>query len=158
MIRLDDVCVRFTVKKNVIEAVKNVSLSIGRGEVYGIVGSSGAGKSTLLRTINLLEKPVSGEVLINNVKINDFKGEQLRKVRLKIGMIFQHYNLINTKTVFDNVSFAMRVAGKSKEERETHIPEILSLVGLEDKTDSYPSNLSGAKTESWYCKGYCQQS
>ncbi|MGA7720869.1 MAG: ATP-binding cassette domain-containing protein [Ignavibacteriaceae bacterium] len=147
MIRLDDVCVRFTVKKNVIEAVKNVSLSIGRGEVYGIVGSSGAGKSTLLRTINLLEKPVSGEVLINNVKINDFKGEQLRKVRLKIGMIFQHYNLINTKTVFDNVSFAMRVAGKSKEERETHIPEILSLVGLEDKTDSYPSNLSGGQKQ-----------
>ena len=147
MIRLDDICVRFEGKKNVVVAVKNVSLTIGRGEVYGIVGSSGAGKSTLLRTINLLEKPTSGSVLINGVKINNFKGENLRKVRLKIGMIFQHYNLINTKTVFDNVAFAMKVAGKSKEERKEHIPEILSLVGLSEKSDAYPSNLSGGQKQ-----------
>jgi D-methionine transport system ATP-binding protein len=147
MIELDNINVRFTVKKKIVEAVKNVSLTIGRGEVYGIVGSSGAGKSTLLRTINLLEKPLSGDVLINDIKINNFKGESLRKVRLKIGMIFQHYNLINTKTVFDNVAFAMKVAGKSKEERKKHIPEILSLVGLSDKSDSYPSNLSGGQKQ-----------
>jgi D-methionine transport system ATP-binding protein len=86
-------------------------------------------------------------VLINEVKINDFKGEQLRKIRLKIGMIFQGYNLIATKTVFDNVAFAMKVAGKSKEERNARIPEILSLVGLSDKTHAYPSKLSGGQKQ-----------
>ena len=147
MIQLNDISVRFAVKNNVVEAVKNVNLAIAKGEVFGIVGSSGAGKSTLLRTINLLEKPTSGDILINDVRINDFKGEKLRKVRLKIGMIFQHYNLINTKTVYENVAFAMKVAGKSKEERGKHIPEILSLVGLTDKTDVYPSKLSGGQKQ-----------
>jgi D-methionine transport system ATP-binding protein len=147
MIELNDISVHFAGKKNVVEAVKNVNLTIGRGEVFGIVGSSGAGKSTLLRTMNLLEKPTSGDVLINDVKINKFKGENLRKVRLKIGMIFQHYNLINTKTVFENVAFAMKVAGKTKEERKKHIPEILSLVGLSEKSDVFPSKLSGGQKQ-----------
>jgi len=147
MIKLNDISVFFAGRKTMVEAVKNVNLTIGKGEIYGIVGSSGAGKSTLLRTINLLEKPTSGDVLINDVKINKFKGESLRKVRLKIGMIFQHYNLINTKTVFENVAFAMKVADKSKEERKKHIPEILSLVGLSEKSDVFPSKLSGGQKQ-----------
>jgi D-methionine transport system ATP-binding protein len=147
MITLKDISVRFVQKRNIVEAVQNVSLTIDRGEVYGIVGSSGAGKSTLLRTINLLEKPTSGDVFIDDVRINDFKGEELRKIRLKIGMIFQGYNLIATKTVFENVAFAMKVAGKSKDERATHIPELLSLVGLSEKTDAYPSKLSGGQKQ-----------
>jgi D-methionine transport system ATP-binding protein len=147
MINLENINVTFNVKHKTVEAVKDVSLKINKGEFFGIVGTSGAGKSTLLRTINLLEKPTSGDVKINNRVITNYKGEELRQVRLNIGMIFQHFNLIYSKTVFENVAFALKVAGKTKKEIETKVPELLNLVGLTDKKNIYPANLSGGQKQ-----------
>jgi D-methionine transport system ATP-binding protein len=130
-----------------VEAVKGVSLAIGKQDVFGIVGTSGAGKSTLLRTINLLERPASGKVIIDGVDVTGFKGKDLRGLRLDTGMIFQQFNLMATKTVFDNVAFALKVAGRTKEDIRQRVPEILSLVGLTDKSGSFPAQLSGGQKQ-----------
>ncbi|BCG59108.1 methionine ABC transporter ATP-binding protein [Paenibacillus sp. URB8-2] len=148
MIRFENISVKYTLKsKQEVEAVRGVTLEIGEGEIFGIVGTSGAGKSTLLRTINLLQRPTDGRILIGGNDITHLKGEALRQLRLKTGMIFQHFNLIHNKTVFDNIAFAMRSAGKSKSEIERRVPEVLELVGLLDKAKSYPSNLSGGQKQ-----------
>lgn len=147
MVVIDNVSVEFKTQQKALRAVKEASLSIGEGEVFGIVGTSGAGKSTLLRTINLLQKPTSGRVLINSVDITGYKGRDLRKVRQKIGMIFQHFNLIHTKTVYDNVAFPMKIAGADSAEIEKRVPELLDLVGLTDKANVYPSKLSGGQKQ-----------
>ncbi|NLY42625.1 MAG: ATP-binding cassette domain-containing protein [Clostridiaceae bacterium] len=147
MIRFQNVHVNFEVKNKIIEAVKDVSFEINRGEIFGIVGTSGAGKSTLLRTINLLQKPSKGRVVINGKDITDLKGEELRQHRAKTGMVFQHFNLIHTKTVFENVAFAMKAAGKSREEINKRVPEVLELVGLSDRATAYPSKLSGGQKQ-----------
>ncbi len=130
-----------------IRAVNQVSLHIRRGEVYGIVGTSGAGKSTLLRTINLLERPSAGRVWLDGEDITGLSGNSLRLKRHKIGMIFQHFNLMYNRTVFDNAAFALRVAGKSDKDIRQQVPEILKLVGLEDKAQAYPSQLSGGQKQ-----------
>ena len=142
-----DISVVFPLKGKNIEAVKNISFDIERGEVFGIVGTSGAGKSTLLRTINLLQKPNHGNVYINGKEITGLKGDDLRKLRVEIGMIFQQFNLINTKTVYENVAFAMRVGGKDKEQIKQRVPEVLQLVGLLDRASSYPAKLSGGEKQ-----------
>jgi D-methionine transport system ATP-binding protein len=147
MVIIDDVSVEFHSKQKSLRAVKGVSLIIGKGEVFGIVGASGAGKSTLLRTINLLQKPTSGRIMIDSVDITRYKGRDLRRVRQKIGMIFQHFNLVHTKTVFDNVAFPMQIAGALPSEITKRVPELLDLVGLSDKTQEYPSNLSGGQKQ-----------
>jgi D-methionine transport system ATP-binding protein len=147
IISFKDVHVVFLNKGKEMKAVRNVSLNIYRGEVFGIVGTSGAGKSTLLRTINLLQKPTRGEISVNGQDITGLKGEALRKLRTGIGMIFQQFNLINTKTVYDNVAFAMKAVGKSKEEIKQRVPEVLTLVGLSEKEKSYPSKLSGGEKQ-----------
>ncbi len=147
MIEFSNISVRFPHKGRTVDAVKNVSFRINKGEIFGIVGTSGAGKSTLLRTINLLQRPTSGKVLLNGRDITRLQGEELRKTRLGTGMIFQQFNLINTKTVFDNVAFAMKVAGKSKEEIRKRVPEVLELVGLADRATAYPSTLSGGQKQ-----------
>ncbi|CAH2031976.1 methionine ABC transporter ATP-binding protein [Trichlorobacter ammonificans] len=147
MIQLTDISVRFDGGESPVEAVKSVSLHIGKGEIFGIVGTSGAGKSTLVRTINLLERPNAGTVSIDGVDITRFKGEELRKLRLRTGMIFQQFNLINTRTVFDNVAFALKVAGRSKQEIGQRVPELLALVGLADKSNAYPAQLSGGQKQ-----------
>ena len=147
MIEFKNVSVSFQNKGRIVDAVKNVSFEIQKGEIFGIVGTSGAGKSTLLRTINLLQRPTDGTVLIAGKDITHFQGEELRKARLNIGMIFQQFNLINTKTVFDNVAFAMKVAGKSKEEILQRVPEVLQLVGLTERANAYPSTLSGGQKQ-----------
>jgi len=147
MIKFQNVYVSFPAKGKNIEAVKNVSFDIKEGEIFGIVGTSGAGKSTLLRTINLLQRPTQGGIFIKGKEITNAKGEELRKLRLEIGMIFQQFNLIHTKTVFDNVAFALKAAGKSKEEIQKRVPEVLELVGLSDKTFVYPSKLSGGQKQ-----------
>lgn len=147
MIKLTDIRVRFNGAAGPVEAVKGVSLHIGRGEIFGIVGTSGAGKSTLVRTINLLERPTAGTVTIDDTDVTAFKGEALRKLRLRTGMIFQQFNLINTRTVFDNVAFALKVAGISKGEIATRVPQLLELVGLSDKADAYPTQLSGGQKQ-----------
>ena len=147
MISFQDINVSFSSKDNLVEAVKNVTFEINDGEIFGIVGTSGAGKSTLLRTINLLQKPSSGSVLINGTDIARYVGENLRQHRLKTGMIFQHFNLIHTKSVYENVAFAMKAAGKSKQEIRDTVTEVLELVGLSEKSKTYPAKLSGGQKQ-----------
>ncbi|TCT19425.1 methionine ABC transporter ATP-binding protein [Thiobaca trueperi] len=147
MIELQNISIEFRTKDQVIRAVDQASLHIGTGEVFGIVGASGAGKSSLLRTINLLERPSAGRVRLDGRDITDLKGAALRRERQKTGLIFQHFNLMHTRTVFDNVAFALRVAGKQAAEIAAHVPEILDLVGLSDKVQVYPSQLSGGQKQ-----------
>jgi D-methionine transport system ATP-binding protein len=147
MIKFENVSVTFNTKKASVPAVRNVSFEVNRGEIFGIVGTSGAGKSTLLRTVNLLEKPNGGKVNVDGVDITVLDKQSLRKARQKIGMIFQHYNLIHTKTVYENVSFPMKISGKSKEEISKRVPELLEEVGLSDKAHAYPSQLSGGQKQ-----------
>lgn len=147
MIELKDVSVVFNIKGNRVEAVKDANLSINKGEVFGIVGLSGAGKSTLVRTINLLQKPTTGKVIIDGVDITELSGEALRKQRLNIGMIFQHFNLISGKTVYKNVEFVLKANNYPKDKRKEKVEELLKLVSLEDKANVYPSNLSGGQKQ-----------
>lgn len=148
MIQLDAISVNFSQgQQRETRAVDNVSLHIRQGEIFGIVGTSGAGKSTLLRTINLLQRPSSGTVNVNGVTISDLNGGALRDARQRIGMIFQHFNLMQTRTVAENVAFSLKAAGKSAQEIAQRVPEMLSLVGLSDKADVYPSRLSGGQKQ-----------
>ncbi|WP_017349533.1 methionine ABC transporter ATP-binding protein [Pantoea sp. A4] len=148
MIRLENINVDFPAgKAGQVKAVNNVTLNIAAGEVFGIIGTSGAGKSTLLRTINLLQRPTSGEVYIGDTLISRATGRELRQHRQRIGMIFQHFNLMNTRTVYDNIAFSLRAAGKSSAEIAQRVPEIMQLVGLEDKGKSFPAQLSGGQKQ-----------
>lgn len=148
MISLKDVSVTFTQpNKETIQAVKNVSLEVDKGDVYGIVGYSGAGKSTLVRVINLLQRPTSGSVIVNQTELTALPAKELREKRKTIGMIFQHFNLMDSRNVFDNVDFSLKYAGISKQERRQKVTELLSLVGLEEKARSFPSQLSGGQKQ-----------
>lgn len=147
MIELKDVSVTFRQGNREIPAVKNVSLSVDQGDVYGIVGYSGAGKSTLVRVINLLQQPTEGTVEVNGTDYTTLKPKELRAKRKKIGMIFQHFNLMNNRTIFDNVAFSFRYSGTSKEERRQKVNELLDLVGLSEKINAYPSQLSGGQKQ-----------
>jgi D-methionine transport system ATP-binding protein len=147
MVNIEHVSVEFKDKNSVFKAVNDVSLKIKKGEVFGIVGTSGAGKSTLLRTINLLQKPTSGNIFIDSVNITNFTGDKLRSVRHKIGMIFQHFNLIHTKSVYDNIAFPMAISGAQKDTVRKKVLELSELVGLSDKIGYYPSQLSGGQKQ-----------
>ena len=146
MIELKNIDVIFDKGKRV-HAVNNVSLQVDKGDIYGIVGFSGAGKSTLIRTINLLQTPTSGSVFISGEDLTRYSEEELRKRRQKIGMIFQHFNLLSSKTVFDNVCFPLKNSDLSKEERGQKVRELLNIVGIGDKEKSYPSQLSGGQKQ-----------
>ncbi|SFL10308.1 D-methionine transport system ATP-binding protein [Paenibacillus sp. 1_12] len=130
-----------------LNAVSSASLQIDEGDIYGIIGFSGAGKSTLMRTINLLERPDSGKIIVNGQDMLALNEKELRKARMSIGMIFQHFNLLNNRTVFENVSFPLEIAGVPKSERKQRIEECLRIVGLEDKTKAYPAKLSGGQKQ-----------
>ena len=147
VIELDDVSVAFHEGGRTVEAVKHVSLSVEKGEIFGIVGFSGAGKSTLVRTINLLERPTGGKVLIDGTDITGLKGATLRELRKKIGFIFQSFNLIANVTVGKNIEFALKAGGYPKSQWSDRIHELLKLVGLESKIDSYSSSLSGGQKQ-----------
>lgn len=147
VIELDDVSVAFHEGGRTVEAVKHVSLSVEKGEVFGIVGFSGAGKSTLVRTINLLERPTGGKVLIDGTDVTGLKGATLRELRKKIGFIFQSFNLIANVTVGKNIEFALKAGGYPKSQWSDRIHELLRLVGLENKINSYPSSLSGGQKQ-----------
>lgn len=148
MIDLQNIDVTFKGdKKQLIHAVQNVSLQVDRGDVYGIVGYSGAGKSTLVRTINLLQRPSQGKVIVNNQVLTDFNQAELREARKKIGMIFQHFNLMASRTIFDNVAFPLRRSTLSRQEVTDKVTNLLNLVGLADKADAYPSQLSGGQKQ-----------
>lgn len=147
IIELKDVSVTFHEGGRTIEAVKQVNLSVDKGEIFGIVGFSGAGKSTLVRTINLLERPTSGQVLLDGHDITQAKGSALRDVRKRIGFIFQSFNLIGNVSVGRNIEFALKAGGCPKREWNARVAQLLALVGLESKADSYPSSLSGGQQQ-----------
>lgn len=147
MIELRNISVDFKDKGQIVHAVDNVSLKIDKGQVFGIVGLSGAGKSTLVRVINLLQKPTSGQVIIDGEDITGLGRSQLRKKRLKIGMIFQHFNLISGKTIYENIEFVLKADNYPKDKRKERIEELLELVNLSDKRDSYPASLSGGQKQ-----------
>ncbi len=130
-----------------VTAADDISFSIEKGDIYGIIGLSGAGKSTLVRCLNLLERPTSGEVFIGNQNLPDLPEKELRRVRQKIGMIFQHFNLLMQRTVLDNVCFPMEIAGAKKKEARKKALEFLKTVGLEEKARSYPAQLSGGQKQ-----------
>ncbi|WP_165002900.1 MULTISPECIES: ATP-binding cassette domain-containing protein [unclassified Enterococcus] len=147
MIELRNVSVSFQQKGKEIRAVEAVDINIEKGDIYGIVGYSGAGKSTLVRVMNLLQKPTEGEVIINRTNLGELSPKALRKERKTIGMIFQHFNLMESRTIFDNVDFSLKYTGKSKQERCQKVNELLELVGLADKANAYPKQLSGGQKQ-----------
>ncbi|HCY06190.1 MAG TPA: methionine ABC transporter ATP-binding protein [Erysipelotrichaceae bacterium] len=147
MIELKNIVKTFNTKNLNIHAVNDVSVTIEDGEIFGIVGYSGAGKSTLVRIINQLEKQTSGTLIINGEDISKLSNNQLRKKRQKIGMIFQHFNLLWSRTVFRNIELPLEIAGVDKETREKRVVELIKLVGLDGREDSYPSELSGGQKQ-----------
>ena len=150
MIQLDHIDVTFQQKKRQIQAVKDVTL-IQERDIYGIVGYSGAGKSTLVRVINLLQVPTNGKIIVDGDVLFDNKvtltAEQLRRKRQDIGMIFQHFNLMSQLTAEENVAFALKHSGLSKEEKKEKVHTLLELVGLADRAENYPSQLSGGQKQ-----------
>ena len=147
MIRLENVSKTFTDSNKEVHAVNNVSLTINDGDIFGIIGFSGAGKSTLVRCINLLEKPTEGKVFMDDAEITALSGRELRKARKKIGMIFQHFNLMPSRTIFGNVAYPLRGSGLSKEEIKEKVHHLLELVGISEKENAFPSQLSGGQKQ-----------
>ena len=130
-----------------VEALKGIDLEISKGEIFGIIGFSGAGKSSLVRCLNLLEKPTEGSIIIGEQEMTKLSAQELRKARTKIGMIFQHFNLLYNRTVFGNVAFPLEIAKVPRIEIEKRVTQLLSLVGLEDKAQVYPAQLSGGQKQ-----------
>lgn len=147
LIQVKDVSVRFKAKDQVVEAVKKVSFDVNQGEIFGIIGSSGAGKSTLVRTLNRLAEPSSGQVIINGVDIQTLRGRELQAFRFHVGMIFQNFNLASSKTVYENIAFVLKAAGKKGDAVKNRVNELLALVGLSDKANAYPAELSGGQKQ-----------
>ena len=147
MIELTHVSKDFGKGRQLVHAVRDVSLSIDRGEIFGIIGFSGAGKSTLVRCINLLERPTAGTVTVDGKEVTALTAHELRQTRKKIGMIFQHFNLMPSRTVAGNVAYPLRGSGLSKKETADKVMHLLELVGIEDKADAYPSQLSGGQKQ-----------
>lgn len=151
MIQLEHIDVTFQQKKRQIQAVKDMTIHIREGDIYGIVGYSGAGKSTLVRVINLLQVPTSGKIVVDGDVLFDKKvtltAKQLRRKRQDIGMIFQHFNLMSQLTAEENVAFALKHSSLSKEEKKEKVHTLLELVGLADRAENYPSQLSGGQKQ-----------
>ena len=147
MIEIKNISKKFTTSNHTITALDRVSLTIDEGKISGIIGQSGAGKSTLIRCINLLEVPDSGEVWINGVNLTSLSQSKLTLERRKIGMIFQHFNLLSSRTIFQNVAFPLELIGTPKQEIKTKVDSLLKLVGIEDKANVYPNNLSGGQKQ-----------
>lgn len=147
MIELKNVSKTFASEGGEVDALKGVSLTIDDGDIYGIIGMSGAGKSTLVRCINLLERPSSGEVIVNGQSLCDMSASELRQARRKITMIFQHFNLLMQRTCLKNICFPMEISGVPKKDAEKRAKELLELVGLPDKANAYPSQLSGGQQQ-----------
>ncbi|MCI9156406.1 MAG: methionine ABC transporter ATP-binding protein [Lawsonibacter sp.] len=147
MIQLEHVSKRFEAGKQTVEAVKDVTLHIEKGQIAGIIGFSGAGKSTLARCINLLERPTEGRVIIGGEELTSMSERALREKRKKIGMIFQHFNLFASRTVYGNVAYPLKGSGYSRQEIDRKVKSLLELVGLSDKAEAYPSQLSGGQKQ-----------
>lgn len=147
MIDIKNLTKTYFSKDREVKAVDNVSITIHDGEIFGIVGYSGAGKSSLLRCINLLERPTSGKITVDGVDLTKLDSKRLRQARLKIGMIFQHFNLVSQKTVAENIAFALKASKTPKNKIEKRVDELLDMVGLADKKDVYPGQLSGGQKQ-----------
>lgn len=159
IIELNNIRVSYETKKNKVDAVKDTTIHIEKGDIFGIIGYSGAGKSTIVRTINLLQKPSAGEVKVNGKVLfkagadgkdqAKIKTAELRKERQKIGMIFQHFNLLNEKTVFENIEFALLHSPLSDKQKEEKIRELLHLVSLSEFEENTPPNYQADKSNVW---------
>ncbi|EGT4255601.1 ATP-binding cassette domain-containing protein [Citrobacter amalonaticus] len=147
MIVLKNISKVFKPGRLAITAVDNVNLTVEQGQIYGIIGYSGAGKSTLIRLLNGLEKPTAGSVTINGHDISAARGESLRQARLKISMVFQHFNLLWSRTVRENIAFSMQIAGAPKAKIQARVAELIELVGLTGRENAYPSQLSGGQKQ-----------
>jgi D-methionine transport system ATP-binding protein len=148
VILLENLSKSYQVAGRDIPALKRIDLRIAAGEIFGVIGHSGAGKSTLIRLINLLERPTGGRVLIDDIDLTELSSDALRKARQKIGMIFQHFNLLASKTVAQNIAFPLQVAGElDKTAAQARVAELLDLVGLADHADKYPAQLSGGQKQ-----------
>ena len=147
MVELTHISKDFGKGQKQVHAVKDVSLSVGRGEIFGIIGFSGAGKSTLVRCINLLERPTAGNVTVDGKRLTELSPKELRRERKKIGMIFQHFNLMPSRTVAGNVAYPLRGSGLSRKEIADRVQSLLTLVGIADKISAYPGQLSGGQKQ-----------
>ena len=147
IIQLKNISKTFVTDKGEFKALENINLDISRGSIYGIIGMSGAGKSTLVRCINYLEVPTEGAVVIDGKELGSLTEKGLREERKSIGMIFQHFNLLQQKNVIDNVSFPLRINGVNKKDAHKRAAELLEIVGLADKANSYPVQLSGGQQQ-----------
>ncbi|MDF7680066.1 methionine ABC transporter ATP-binding protein MetN [Enterobacteriaceae bacterium ESL0689] len=147
MIKLSNVTKVFHQGDHTIQALSDVSLHVPDGKIYGVIGASGAGKSTLIRCVNLLERPTQGSVVVNGQELTTLSGKELTHARRQIGMIFQYFNLLSSRTVFGNVALPLELGNTPKAEIKRRVSELLDLVGLRDKYDIYPANLSGGQKQ-----------
>ncbi len=147
MIKLSNITKVFQQGNRTVQALNNVSLHVPAGQIYGVIGASGAGKSTLIRCVNLLERPTQGSVLVDGQELTTLSEGQLTKARRQIGMIFQHFNLLSSRTVFGNVALPLELDNTPREEVKRRVTELLDLVGLSEKHDVYPANLSGGQKQ-----------
>ncbi len=147
MIEIKNLSKTFITATSKVQALDNINLKIEKGDIFGIIGFSGAGKSTLIRCLNRLEEPDSGRILVEGRDITNMDKKELRGARRKIGMIFQQFNLLDSRTVFQNIAFPLEISGLPKEKIKGRVDEILEMVGLNDKANSYPSQLSGGQKQ-----------
>ncbi|MEG2708009.1 MAG: methionine ABC transporter ATP-binding protein [Vagococcus sp.] len=147
LIKLQNITKKYQTKEKDVLAVDQVDLTIETGEIYGIIGYSGAGKSSLIRLLNNLETPTTGEVIIHDKNISQLKGKELREFRKKIGMIFQHFNLLWSRTVMENIMLPLELSKVPKEKRQKRAQELIELVGLSGRENAYPSELSGGQKQ-----------
>ena len=147
MIQLENLHKIYHTQSGAIDALTDINLTVAPGEICGVIGRSGAGKSTLIRCVNLLERPTSGRVIVNGQNLLDLSAVQLRQARHQIGMVFQHFNLLSSRTVFKNVAFQLELLGHKKSAIEQAVLPLLELTGLTDKRNSYPSELSGGQKQ-----------
>ncbi len=147
MIRIEGLCKVFNAENGNVEALKDINLTIERGYIYGIIGLSGAGKSTLVRCLNRLEEPTKGKIYIENQDILELDSSELLKLRRKIGMIFQHFNLLSRSNCYKNIAFPLEISNHDKVYIEKRVHELLELVDLKDKKSAFPSQLSGGQKQ-----------
>jgi len=147
MIELNNVSKIYTRKGTEIEALKDINLKVNKGDIFGVIGYSGAGKSTLIRIVNYLERPTKGKVFVNGTNLDSYNTGQLREARKDIGMIFQHFNLLDSKTIFQNIAIPLILSKQDKSVIKKRVMELLDFVGLSDKAESYPNELSGGQKQ-----------